>query len=204
MKESTSNSVQISGILPPIMEQLLDYAYTSNININQENAQSLLSASNMLQILAVRDACCQFLEKEMDPGNCLGIHCFAETHNCTSLAGEAKRFALENFTDVAKNDELLTLSSAKLIEIIHSDDLCAASEVVVLKSVIAWAKYDDEARAPLLDSVLKFVRLPLVDPYFLFDIMDQEPVLRERPRCRALLDEAIKYYVLKVRYSVPM
>ena len=30
--------------------------------------------------------CFSFLEKEMDPSNCLGIHCFAEAHACIPLS----------------------------------------------------------------------------------------------------------------------
>ncbi len=37
------------------------------------------------QVLPVRDACCQFMERHMDESNCLGIHCFAEAHACKEL-----------------------------------------------------------------------------------------------------------------------
>ena len=52
--------------------QLLDYIYSSEITISKENVQSLLSAANLLEILPVRDACCQFLDRHMDESNCLG------------------------------------------------------------------------------------------------------------------------------------
>ena len=57
--------------------------------------QSLLSASNLLEISPVRTACCNFLENHIDETNAIGIHCFAEAHTCTQLASKAKSFILK-------------------------------------------------------------------------------------------------------------
>ena len=39
MKESVEPRVNISGIAPSVMGQLIDYAYTANIVISQQDAQ---------------------------------------------------------------------------------------------------------------------------------------------------------------------
>lgn len=199
LKESGQERVSIAGIDPDIMKQLIDYSYTSDITINQENAQHLLSAANMVQIHSIQDACCNFLEKEMEPSNCLGIHCFAEAHVCTSLAEKAKEFALENFPEVAQEEEILLLSQSKLIEIVQSDELNVETEEIVFQAVIDWVKHDLSNRGCKTAAVLAHVRLPLVNPYFLFDKVEQEPLLTETKACRVLLDEAKKFYILKVR-----
>ena len=74
MIESVQRRVNIQSIDSSIMGQLIDYAYTSSIRITQENAQALLSAANLVQFNSIQDACCKFLEREMDPSNCLGTH----------------------------------------------------------------------------------------------------------------------------------
>ncbi len=199
MREKQMANVPIVGIDPTIMRQLIDYAYTSDITIHQDNAQHLLSAANMVQIISVREACCRFLEKEMDPGNCLGIHCFAEAHMCMSLAQSAKEYTLEHFSEVAKHSEILLLPQKKLIEFIQEDELVTTSEEVVLQVVLDWARYDPDRRTSVLSDVLQYVRLPLVSPYFLFDKITSEPLLSGNAQCRPLLDEAMKYYILKVR-----
>lgn len=56
--------------------------------------QALLSASNLLEVAAVRDACCRFLERHIDATNCVGIHCFAEAHACHDLTKKAKAYTL--------------------------------------------------------------------------------------------------------------
>ena len=50
MRESIEQRITIADIEPMVMKQLIDYAYTSDITINQDNAQHLLSAANMVQV----------------------------------------------------------------------------------------------------------------------------------------------------------
>jgi len=40
--------------------------------------------------------------------------------------------------------------------------------------------------------------LPLVRSYFLCDLLDMEPMLTRDTECRKLIDEAMKYFILKV------
>ena len=47
-------------------------------------------------------------------------------------------------------------------------------------------------RRSVLGEVLCHVRLPLVSPYFLFDKVEEEPILSSTKECRELLDEAKK------------
>ena len=68
----------------------------------------------------------------------------------------------------------------------------------VLQLVIDWVKQDPDFREDLLPNVLSHVRLPLVDPYFLFDKVDNERLLTKTVDARMLIDEAKKYFILKV------
>lgn len=95
LAESQQDHVSLNGIEASMLSMLITFAYTSYITINKSNVQSLLSASNLLQVLTVRYACCDFLEKHMDVINCVGIHCFAEAHACSELQDKAKACVLK-------------------------------------------------------------------------------------------------------------
>jgi hypothetical protein len=95
MAEATQSQVPLNGVEAPMIKALIDFAYTSEITITKHNVQNMLSAANLLEILPVRDACCQFMEKHMDASNCVGIHCFAETHACVDLQQKAKDYLLK-------------------------------------------------------------------------------------------------------------
>ena len=85
LAETGQDLVTFNGFEVSRMVGLIEYAYTGNININKHNCQNLLSAANLLEVMPDRDACCQFLDRNMDETNCLGIHCFAKVHSCTDL-----------------------------------------------------------------------------------------------------------------------
>jgi BTB And C-terminal Kelch/BTB/POZ domain len=93
---------------------LINYAYTSEMSIEQKNVQALLAAATFLDITPVRDACCSFMERNMDESNCLMIHCFAEMHSCTCLAEKAKTFALQRFPSVSHCSEFLEMTKEKV------------------------------------------------------------------------------------------
>lgn len=62
--------------------------------------QALLAAANLLDVMAVREACCRFMECQMDEMNCVGIHCFAEAHSCKVLEKRSMDYILEHFVSV--------------------------------------------------------------------------------------------------------
>lgn len=53
--QQTCEKVVINGIESNTLKLLLDYAYTSQVTINKTNVQALLSASNLLEVLPVRE-----------------------------------------------------------------------------------------------------------------------------------------------------
>lgn len=77
MLERTKDVVELHDIEAQSLKQLIDFAYTGEIDITEENVQVLLPASSLLQIQSVREACCKFLLRQLHPSNCLGIRSFA-------------------------------------------------------------------------------------------------------------------------------
>ncbi|CAB4054301.1 KLHL20 [Lepeophtheirus salmonis] len=131
LSESKLDSVALNGMESPIVELLINYAYTSTISITKMNVQSLLSASNLLEMLSVREACCQFLGRHMDETNVLGIQNYAEAHACMDLFNQAKAYALKHFQDLIAGDEFVNMSHVQLTDIISNDDLDVEKEEIV-------------------------------------------------------------------------
>lgn len=127
--ESKSERVAINGVEPQMIGMLVSYAYTSEVYISKANVQvrsailpsvssatcseeycelkncfnvmqALLAAANLLDVMAVREACCRFMECQMDEMNCVGIHCFAEAHSCKVLEKRSMDYILEHFVSV--------------------------------------------------------------------------------------------------------
>ncbi|KAL7641772.1 UNVERIFIED_CONTAM: hypothetical protein RMT77_007646 [Armadillidium vulgare] len=199
MAESEQEYITLNGVDSTMVSLLLDYAYTSSITITKNNVQSLLSASNLLEVAPVRGACCRFLERHIDSSNCVGIHCFAEAHACHDLARKAKGFFLKHFKKVMAMEEWLDLPVDKVVEFLSADELEVEKEEIVFNAATSWLHKNYAVRAPAFHKVLECVRLPLVSPYFLVDIVEAENAIRTSPECRLLVEEARLYHLLPDR-----
>lgn len=51
MAEKSQERVTLNGVEPAMINLIVQYAYTSEINITKTNVQSLLSAANLLQVV---------------------------------------------------------------------------------------------------------------------------------------------------------
>lgn len=197
LDDSKQSVVTIRGDIPAsVMETVLDYCYTSSIEVTEENVQDLLSASSLLQLDWLRDVCCEFIKRQLDSTNCLGIRAFADTHSCPELQEAADSYAQRHYLEVLEVGEFLELSAQELAGLLESEDLNVDREEQVFESVMKWVKHDVENRRSKLASVLKHVRLPLLERSYLVSHVGAELLIRQNEECRDLVDEAKNYLLL--------
>ena len=72
MLESEKTRVEIKGLEAWAMEQLIDFMYTSTIEITVENVQGILQGSSLLGLHSLRKMCASFLQSQLTASNCLG------------------------------------------------------------------------------------------------------------------------------------
>ena len=78
LRERDQTEVTIRDIDETAMEIVIDFIYTSYIVVEESNVQTLLPAACLLQLTEIQDVCCEFLKRQLDPSNCLGIRAFAD------------------------------------------------------------------------------------------------------------------------------
>lgn len=71
--------------------------------MREDTIESLLSASCLLQLSAVVQACCSFLMKQLHPSNCLGIRSYADAQGCNDLQRAAHAYTMVGPRDVQAN-----------------------------------------------------------------------------------------------------
>ena len=197
LEEAKQHVVKIRGdISASIVGLLLDYCYTSSIEVTEENVQELLPASSLLQLNWVREICCEFIKHQLDSTNCLGIRAFADTHCCPELQEAADSYAQQHYLEVLEEREFLELGIEELSRLLESEDLNVESEEQVFESVLKWVKHDIENRRKAFADILKHVRLPLMERSYLVSRVGTEPLVRQDEDCRDLLDEAKNYLLL--------
>ncbi|XP_060802015.1 kelch-like protein diablo [Amyelois transitella] len=196
LAESRATEVTIRDVDEQAMEQLVEFCYTAHIVVEESNVQALLPAACLLQLQEIQDVCCEFLKRQLDCSNCLGIRAFADTHSCRELLRIADKFTQQNFPEVMESEEFLLLPAAQLIDIVSSDELNVRSEEQTFQAVMSWVKYNVAERRQHLAQVLQHVRLPLLSPKFLVGTVSAELLVRADDACRDLLDEAKNYLLL--------
>ncbi|XP_070854968.1 kelch-like protein diablo [Drosophila suzukii] len=203
LEESRQTEVTIRDIDENAMELLIDFCYTAHIIVEESNVQALLPAACLLQLVEIQDICCEFLKRQLDPTNCLGIRAFADTHSCRELLRIADTFTQHNFQEVMESEEFLLLPVGQLVDIICSDELNVRSEEQVFNAVMSWLKYNVAERRQHLAQVLQHVRLPLLSPKFLVGTVGSDLLVRSDEACRDLVDEAKNYLLPASLASLP-
>ena len=77
----------------------------------------------------------------------------------------------------------------KLTEILASDDLNAPKEEMVFEAAMLWLK-KCPTRRQSLGKVFEFIRLPLISPSYLHDVIESADVVKESQGCQRLIAEA--------------
>ncbi|XP_060870649.1 kelch-like protein 2 [Metopolophium dirhodum] len=192
------NLVSIRELDSTILQILLDYIYTGELIMTNENVQVLLPAANILQLDFVKAACAEFLQKQLDASNCLGIRAFADLHNCTKLLSSSEALIKKEFLEVVKSDEFLSLSFEDVVKIISCNDLAVPYEEKVFESVIKWVKQDLDQRKDFLTELMEHVRLPMIAsrPDIFINIVN-EPLLKNNPKCNEYVIEAFHFNLQK-------
>ncbi|CAG9115589.1 unnamed protein product [Plutella xylostella] len=192
LKECEMSRVRLQGVCPSAMGWLVYFMYTGKVRITELTVCQLLPAATMFQISNVIEACCAFLERQLDPANALGIANFAEQHGCADLKMKVNQFIERHFTQVCQEEEFLQLTPAELISLIRKDELNVREETEVYNAVLNWVKYDEDRRHPRMEHILQAVRCQYLTPSFLREQMTTCAVLKKVPACREYLARIFK------------
>ena len=108
-KTGNEFNIDIPAFLPDTesIEELLNYVYTGEVEIFEENAEKLFVLADYFHILSLREACAEFLIINLKPSNCLVIQVFAERY-CQLLYEAASEYICNHLGAIWKTEEFLS------------------------------------------------------------------------------------------------
>ena len=165
-----------------MLGNVIDYLYTSHIQITTDNVQDLLIASDFFLLKCLVHACSDFLKRQLHTENCVEIHRFAEERGCTELGKAALRFVLRNFTDVSRTDGFLQCDADLLKIYLCQDNLQIASEKALYSMLQRWVDADFTQRSRRFPELLRLVRL-VYCPFVSLTEIQREPAIQSSREC---------------------
>ena len=80
LSESQQDTVTLQELDEHAMETVVDFFYSGEIEISENNVQDLLPVTCLLQVKSLQQACCEFLKRQLSSENCLGNEIYQERY----------------------------------------------------------------------------------------------------------------------------
>ncbi|KAL4646958.1 kelch repeat and BTB domain-containing protein 3 [Arapaima gigas] len=191
MRERDDGSVTMSNLSPKAIRAFLDFAYTGQTEITEDNVDMFFQLSSFLQVSILSKACSDFLIKTLDLSNCLQLLAIAEGYGSACLQQRATEFVMQNFHALTKTPDFLDMNPTILERCLGADELHVPDEETVLKAVLLWTKHDLEARRHYLLRLVLNVRLHQLPADILEELVHSEDLLFSDRDCAQALGDVI-------------
>ena len=207
LKEQFEHVVQVKGVEGKIMKTIIDFLYTGNITISEENVADLVPALDYLLLEEPKEFCFTFFKSILSPQNSLYILHAANLYRSSyAFMLEIYKVINTNFTEVAKTDDFFAMSSEMLLAYLPRIDRVLVHETLLCQALINWTNYDKISRQTkfhkLLQQLVIFDRL---SPQFLSKTLRKEKLVKKNAECCKIIAAASeKKKLIKARsYKKP-
>ena len=198
MKESTSDQIRMQGMDVESLSCIVKFLYTNDLDVTKENASDVLKAANLLCLPPVEEQCCKILLGPISKETALDYAVLAEQYGMNSLLKTSIEYLVKYFKYFLFNG-LYKLDIRAFQMVVASDDLDVKDEMMVFDTVVQWIEHDLSNRQQHFKSLLEHVRLPLLPPKYLVDIVEKSRYVKTDFECRDLVDEAKNRHLLPKR-----
>ncbi|XP_076026068.1 kelch-like protein 41a [Genypterus blacodes] len=180
-KEEDKKEVVLENMDPSVMEMIIKYMYTAEMEITDDNVQEVLAVANRLQIPSVFTVCVNYLQKKLSQKNCLALYRLGVTTNCHRLAVAARDYIADRFETLAKEEDFLDLSPHEVFAIIGADALNIEKEEVVFESLMKWIRKDKENRGKTLNEAFDCIRFRLLPEKYFKEKVEKDELTKSDP-----------------------
>uniref|UniRef100_A0A8D3BN96 BTB domain-containing protein n=1 Tax=Scophthalmus maximus TaxID=52904 RepID=A0A8D3BN96_SCOMX len=139
LEETQQKEIPIPGVSYMVIEKILDYIYTSEIELDLECVKEVLRAATLVQVSHyVIGFCCEFLFTWLDEGNILEVHALADLYGLQQLHARVHSYILRNIQTLSRTDVYRQLPQDKVFRALSSDELQVNSEYEVYKAALHY------------------------------------------------------------------
>ncbi|CAH2305713.1 kelch 41 [Pelobates cultripes] len=179
--EEKKKNVELDNVDPNVLESILKYLYSADIELNDGNVQDIFALASRFQIPSVFTVCVTYLQRRLSPANCLAIFRLGLLLDCPRLAITARDYVSDRFEQICKEDDFLQLAPHELIAVISNDALNVEKEEVVFEAVMKWARTDKENKVKSLNDVFDCIRFRLMPEKYFKEHVEKDDLIKGNP-----------------------
>ncbi len=142
-----------------VVYELIYFSYMGKCCINEDNVKDLVRLGKEYDIRSLRKVGHDYLVSKLSPANAIYTFKLAKDFFCSHLKAYVRRFILQNFISINKED-FKNCSVSDLVNFLKDDEL-NTSEVVLFQTIEDWVA-TDQSRGEALANLVKYVRFPLM------------------------------------------
>uniref|UniRef100_A0A9J8CEQ3 Kelch-like family member 41a n=1 Tax=Cyprinus carpio carpio TaxID=630221 RepID=A0A9J8CEQ3_CYPCA len=180
-KIDSSREVVLENVDPTIMDMIVNYLYSADIEITDENVQDVFAVANRFQIPSVFTVCVNYLQNKLSLANCLAIFRMGLVLNCPRLAIAARDFIAERFETLSKDEDFLDFNAPELFAIIGCDALNVEKEEVVFELLMKWVRKNKENRTKALGDAFDHIRFRLLPEKYFKEKVEKDDIIKADP-----------------------
>lgn len=182
-----THEVVLEDVNPSILDMIIQYLYSAEIDLTDENVQDIISVANRFQIPSVFTVCVNYLQKKLSVSNCMAIFRMGLVLSCPRLAVAARNYIADRFELLHKDEEFLKLAAHELFAIIGGDSLNVEKEELVFEAVMAWTRHDKDKRVKVLKDAFNCIRFRLLPEKFFKERVETDEIVKAEPELQKTL-----------------
>src|SRR6218665_1246586 len=178
-----------------LMETLLTYIYTSEVNLTTQNARSICMAAHYLNLSDLMSEGLPFLEKTVCSDNALDLFIFASKYEYENLKQICLDSIASNYDCIFQDSKLLTFSDQILKSFIGDlQDYNRSSGMMEsqFNLLVRWTEHDSETRETLFPSLFEVILLDHISQSFLHDHVAKQNYVRSSNSCLKMLMDSLQ------------
>lgn len=123
LSESAQRHVLVVNFDSDIVEAVVKYCYNGDFTLPADMVKVLIVAADYYGIVSLYHECSHFLERNLNPSNCLTLKTLARLHGFSHLFEECTKFACDNFEAIIVCEEFVSLPCEDLKDLISRDEI---------------------------------------------------------------------------------
>ncbi|CAF1230338.1 unnamed protein product [Rotaria sordida] len=170
----TTEDIDLTKLVPcPFtMNIILDFLYTSQVQLNDSCVMPILTCSIPLLLDDLIELCIAYLRDHLHASNCVGLLLYGKQYLCYPLIEAAENYIHNHFEEIVRHEEFLSLSFADLFSVIKNDEVKVECESSIYNAIMQWVRHDSLNRRAELAELLPCVRFEFLEPSFLRNIIN--------------------------------